>query len=111
MPNYSTLCYAEQRLCIQPVFEHLLQQTLQQVQAQQVIKGPSDIAVDATCLETHHESRYYIKRKSSPRTSRYGWLKLSLAYHLAITSLPARWLAKAKPRRAAICAPESARGY
>ena len=40
VPNYSTLCYAEQRLITQPVFEHLLQQTIQQAQAQQVIEGP-----------------------------------------------------------------------
>lgn len=83
VPNYSTLCYAERRLCTQPVFEPLLQQTIQQAQAQQVIQGPADIAVDATGLETHHGSRYYIKRKGAPRTSRSGWLKLSLACHLA----------------------------
>ena len=83
VPNYSTLCYAERRLCTQPVFERLLQQTLQQAQAQQVLQGPSDIAVDATGLETHHGSRYYIKRKGVPRTSRYGWLNLSRACHRA----------------------------
>lgn len=40
VPNYSTLCYAERRLCTQPVFDPLLQQTIQQAQAQQVIQGP-----------------------------------------------------------------------
>ena len=39
--------------------------------------------MDATGLETHPGGRYYIKRKGSPRTSRAGWLKLSLACHLA----------------------------
>ena len=68
VPNYSTLCYAERRLCTQPVFEQLLQQTLQQAQAQQVIKAPSDVAVDATGLETDHASHYYIQRKGFPRT-------------------------------------------
>ena len=88
VPNYSTLCYAEQRLCTQPVFEQLLQQTIQQaqaqqVQAQQVIDVPSDVAVDATGLETHHALRYYIKRQGQKRNSRFAWLKLSLACPLA----------------------------
>ena len=83
VPNYSTLCYAEQRLITQPVFEKLLQQTIKQAQAQQVINAPSDVAVDATGLETHHASRYYIKWQGEKRTSRYAWLKLSLACHLA----------------------------
>jgi len=83
VPNYSTLCYAERRLCTQPVFEQLLQQTLQQAQAQQVIQGPADLAVDATGLETDHASRYYIQRKGALRTRRAGWLKLSLVCHLA----------------------------
>ena len=83
VPNYSTLCYAEQRLITQPVFEQLLQQTIKQAQAQQVIDAPSDVAVDATGLETHHASRYYIKRQGTPRKSRYAWLKLSLACPLA----------------------------
>ena len=82
VPHYSTLCYAAQRLGSQPVFETLLQQTLQQAQAQQVIDAPSDVAVDATGLETHHASRYYIQRQGT-RTSRSAWLKLSLACHLA----------------------------
>ena len=85
VPNYSTLCYAERRLCTQPVFEPLLPQTIQQAQTQQVIPGPADTAVDATGLETHPGSRYYIKRKGtgSPRTRRAGWLNLSLACHRA----------------------------
>ena len=41
VPNYSTLGYAERRLCTQPVFEPLLPQTIQQAQAQQVIPGPA----------------------------------------------------------------------
>lgn len=79
VPNYSTLYYAEQRLCTQPVFERLLQQTLQQTQAQQVIKEPSDIAVDATGLETHHGSHSHIQRKGLPRTKAdtNGLLKLA----------------------------------
>lgn len=68
VPNYSTLCYAQRRLCTQPVFECLLQQIIQQAQAQQVIKEPSDITVDATGLEIHHGSHYYIQQKDSPRT-------------------------------------------
>ena len=89
VPNYSTLCYAEQRLITQPVFEQLLQQTIQQAQAQQVIDVPSDVAVDATGLETHHASRYYIKRQGQKLNS-----KLSLACHLA-SHLFAGWPAKA----------------
>lgn len=42
VPNYSTLCYAEQRLIAQSAFEELLQQTIQQAQAQQIIAAPSD---------------------------------------------------------------------
>ena len=83
VPNYSTLCYAEQRLITQPVFEQLLQQTIEQAQAQQVIDAPSDVAVDATGLEAHHASRYYIKRQGDQHKSRYAWLKLSLACYLA----------------------------
>ena len=83
MPNYSTLCYAEQRLMTQPMFEQILYQTIQQAQAQKLIHQPSDLAVDATGLETHHASRYYIKRQSQGHNSRYAWLKLSLACHLA----------------------------
>lgn len=45
LPNYSTLFYAEQRLCTQPVFEKLLQQAIKKAQAQQVIDALSDVAV------------------------------------------------------------------
>ena len=47
--------------------------TIQQAQAQQVIDAPSDVAVDATGLETHHASRYYINgRAASAKVSMLG---------------------------------------
>ena len=103
MPNYSTLCYAEQRLMTQPMFEQILYQTIEQAQAQKLIHQPSDLAVDVTGLETHHASRYYIKRQGQgPGTrdataampgSNYRWPVI-----WPLTYLPAPWPAKVRAR-------------
>ncbi len=78
VPNYSTLCYAHQRLMRQALFSALQHHVWQQAQAWGLLPERPKGIVDATGFEARHVSRYYVWRKGYRRFPRRRWPKVSL---------------------------------
>lgn len=78
VPNYSTLCYAHQRLMRQTSFLAFQHQVWQQAQALRLLPERPKGVVDATGLEARHVSRYYVWRKVYRHFPRRRWPKVSL---------------------------------
>lgn len=78
IPNFSTLCYAHQRLMRHAFFLALQDQVWQRAQALALLPERPKGVVDATGLEARHVSRYYVWRKGYRRFPRRRWPKVSL---------------------------------
>lgn len=78
VPNFSTLCYAHQRLMRQAFFLALQEQVWQRAHDLGLLPERPIGVVDATGLEARHVSRYFVWRKGYRRFPRRRWPKVSL---------------------------------
>jgi hypothetical protein len=88
VPNYSTLCYAEQRLLNRSDFVALLVCATAPATDRGLIGDKPPAAVDGTGLESRHRSRYYFQRAGRAHSSRL-WTKRAVAVDTASHSLAA----------------------
>jgi hypothetical protein len=63
-------------------FASLLKSLVRLAQGLKILPERSCAAIDATGLETHHVSRYYVWRKGHKRHRRYRWPKLTVVCDL-----------------------------
>lgn len=78
VPHYSTLCYAQQRLLRAGQFHALQRQVWQAAQRLGMVLARPNGMVDATGLESHHVSRFYVWRAGYRHFRRRRWPKLTL---------------------------------
>jgi hypothetical protein len=78
VPHFSTLCYAQQRLLQMGLFYALQAQVWRAAEQIGLVQDRPTGIVDATGLETHHVSRYYVWRMGYRHFRRRRWPKLTL---------------------------------
>ncbi len=67
VPHFSTLQQAAKRLLREPLAEKLLRGTLDTAREQKQLANRIDLAaIDASGFETHHTSRYFVRRRNKP---------------------------------------------
>lgn len=90
VPHFTTLCQAEKRLFRKPIADTILAAILDKCREAHILEPKTQLAaIDSTGLETHHVSRYFVKRcetKKAHKRRRYPKLSAvcDTANHLVL---------------------------
>lgn len=89
IPNYSTLWYAHRRVFHTTAFRRLQEAVFRRARVLEMVEGKPEATIDATGLDSHYVSTYYVFRKSQTngrkrtRKRRKHWTKQTTVCHTA----------------------------